>query len=460
MQEGLHKIVSSEETIVAISTALGYSGIGVVRISGPEAANIAGRFFRTSISELRHKIPAVGYWFDSRGQRIDQVIVTFFRAPHSYTGEDVIEISAHGNPFSLRRIVETIRISEARLATPGEFTLRAVVHGKMDLLQAEAVREYIEAQTEQQSKTALRQMEGGVSKRLGPLKNRVVDLIARLEAGIDFAEDDVEVPSNAAVVEQIRSIQSELDTVRATFGYGKLLSTGLKLPILGKPNVGKSSLFNCLISADRSIVTEIPGTTRDVLMETVSLDGVPLRFADTAGVRETTDIVETIGVARTFETLAESDYALVVLDGSTCLDSDDRRILDKVATLPHLIVINKADLPQKIDLAGLVGRERVCVSARTRQGLDSLEGVLRAFLLKQKGDLADDVMLTNVRQYEAVSKAADALDTAGCALSDGIPHEMALLDLYGALGALNELTGEVVTEDILDRIFSTFCIGK
>src|SRR5215831_9201083 len=343
MREGLHKIVSDEETIVAISTALGRSGIGVIRMSGRECVSVARRFFKPHSQEfdLQHRKVVVGTWNDVHGSEIDEVIVTFFHAPRSYTGEDVIEISAHGNPVALQRIVETALLAGGRLAAPGEFTLRAVAHGKMDLVQAEAVRDFIEAQTERQAKMALSQMEGALSKRLQPMKLQLVDVIARLEAAIDFAEDDVDVPPNESVVKSLEPILSGLESVEKTFKYGNILQKGLQLAILGKPNVGKSSLFNRLVSQDRAIVTEIPGTTRDVLTETINLDGVPLRFSDTAGVRQTSDRVESLGVSRTFETLAEADLALVVLDGSAALEENDHPVREKATQVRHLPVINK-----------------------------------------------------------------------------------------------------------------------
>src|SRR5579883_2392347 len=411
MQEGLHKIVSSDETIVAISTSLGHSGIGVVRISGSQASAIGLRFFHshTSRTAFQPRQAVVGRWLDASGSQLDNVVVTFFCGPHSYTGEDVLEISAHGNPVILRRVVETVCSAGARLATPGEFTLRAVAHGKMDLIQAEAVREFIEAQTEHQARTALRQIDGALSNRIRPIKDKLVDVIAQLEAGIDFAEDDVEVAPNAAVSDRLQPLREGLETLRASFGYGKMLSKGLRLAILGKPNVGKSSLFNRLLSSERAIVTEIPGTTRDVLTETISIAGVPLCLADTAGVRETVDRVETIGVERTFETLAEADLGLIVLDGSGALDANDHQVLDKAGRIPHILIINKSDLPQQIDLTALNGARRVSLSAKTGSGLDELHEVLRSFLLSQKTQLADDLVLTNERQYESIGKSVAAL---------------------------------------------------
>jgi tRNA modification GTPase len=462
MREGLHKIVSDEETIVAISTPLGHSAIGVIRISGPDALKIARQCFKSHSPDapLQHRTVLVGIWNDVHGSQIDQVVLTFFHGPESYTGEDVIEISAHGSPFVLRRILKTANLAGARLAQPGEFTLRAVAHGKMDLVQAEAVREFIEAQTEQQAKTALKQMEGSVSKHVRPIKEKIIDVIARLEAGIDFAEDDVDVPEDGMIAEEIRQPLVLLEALKDSFGYGKILAEGLRIAILGKPNVGKSSLFNRLVCADRAIVTDIPGTTRDVITETISVDGVPLCFSDTAGIRRTGDRIEAIGINRTFETLSEADLVIVVLDGSCGLDGDDFEVIERARPRPHLIVVNKNDLSQEIDLSRLNGAKRVLVSAKTGEGIEGLNEALRSFLLCQKTSLNDDLILTNARQWEAVTHAATALSMAESAVTKDVPHEMVLLDLYGALGALDELTGDVVTDDILQRIFSSFCVGK
>jgi tRNA modification GTPase len=462
MREGLRKLVSEEETIVAISTPAGHSGIGVIRMSGRDCLNMAHRFFRPRVpnTELRHRMAVLGTWRDARGELVDEVVSTLFQAPNSYTGEDVLEISAHGNPFSLGRMIEVLKSAGARLATPGEFTLRAVANGKLDLAQAEAIKDFIEAQTEQQARIALRQLEGALSKTIRPIKSDLIDVIAYLEAGIDFAEDDVDVPPNAEVLDRLSPIRGQLESLAQSFQYGQLLRNGLRIVILGRPNVGKSSLFNRLVHSERAIVTDIPGTTRDVVTETVSLDGVPLCFADTAGIRHTTDRVESLGVARSLETASEADFALIVLDGAAELGCDDVRALEAASRIPHLIVINKSDLTQQIDVTGISGSQRVVVSSRTGSGLDGLRNALRAFLLSRKTDRADDLVVTNRRQYEAIVDAIQALAATEQALLETVPHELLLLDLHRALSALDELTGDVCTDDILGRIFSTFCIGK
>ncbi len=458
MLEGLHKIISSDETIVAISTAQSRSAIGVIRISGCQAVEIARRLFKGS-QALEHRQVRVGKWHEPSGEILDEVVVTLARHPHSYTGEDLIEISAHGNPLTLNRLVKSIIDSGARPAAPGEFTLRAVTNGKMDLIQAEAVGKFVEAQTEQQARTALRQLEGAGAKRIHPIKQALLDIIARLEAGIDFAEDDVDVPDGEAVFARTNSISASLTTIQESFGYGRILMEGVRVTILGKPNVGKSSIFNRLLQSERAIVTDVPGTTRDVLAEVVNLDGIPLRLMDTAGLRETSDKVEQIGVIRSLESVAGADLALIVLDGSRPLDRDDEEVLKQAATIPNIVVINKSDLPQALQSCRN-GSVMVRVSALTSCGMDDLRRAILDFLMERHSDLTEDFVLTSARQNEALSKAITSLNNASNASQSGVPHEMLLLDLYGALAALYELTGEVVTEDILDRIFSTFCIGK
>jgi tRNA modification GTPase len=442
---------------VALATPMGRSGIGVVRVSGPQTEKIAQRFFKGT-SALCHRQAVVGRWQDISGQLIDEVVVVFYRGPHSYTGEDVLEISAHGNPLVLNKIISMIQSSGARGAFPGEFTLRAVAHGKMDLIQAEAVRDFIEAQTDAQARTALRQLGGVLSKQIAPVKEELVDVIARLEAGIDFAEDDVEVPNNEEVERILSQLRADLERLQETYAYGKLLTTGVRIVIAGKPNVGKSSLFNRLVAADRAIVTDVPGTTRDVISEPAELEGIPLRLFDTAGIRETEDRVESIGVSRTLETVTDADLTLFVVDGSMPLDAADLVARQHIEALPHLVVANKADLASKIEFPE--SWSAISVSAKTGTGLMALRHAVREFLHSSRAQGIPDSILTSARQSETVLRAIAALRAGESALATRTPHEMVLLDLYQALSALNELTGEITTEDILGRIFSSFCIGK
>jgi tRNA modification GTPase len=401
----------------------------------------------------------VGRWESADGEFVDEVVGVLYRRPHSYTGEDVLEISAHGNPLVLNRIIRMIQAAGARTAMPGEFTLRAVAHGKMDLIQAEAVREFIAAQTDGQARIALQQIEGSVSKHLLPLKHRLVGLIAHLEAGIDFAEDDVDLPDTVRSADELFQIRTTLDELHRTYTYGRMLTVGVRIVIAGRPNVGKSSLFNRLVFMDRAIVTEIPGTTRDVLVESSELNGIPVRFFDTAGVRETVDHVEQIGVSRTLETLAEADLVLLIIDGSTRLEEEDRRIHERIKGLPHLIVANKRDIASDVDPA-LEELRPIWVSARANEGLETLRENIAHVLGSDRAQGFGESILTTARQNETVSSAIDSLAAGEVALRNGTPHEMALLDIYQGLSYLNELTGETTTEDILGRIFSTFCIGK
>ena len=303
-------------------------------------------------------------------------------------------------------------------------------------------------------------MEGALSKRIRPIKNDLVDLIARLEAGIDFAEDDVEVPQNDNVAARLGTVREELERLQETFGYGGMLTRGLRLIILGRPNVGKSSLFNRFVCSERAIVTNTPGTTRDVVSETIDLAGIPTRISDTAGIRETQDVVESIGVGKTLEALVEMDMALVVIDGSAGFVYEDQRILERVYELPHIVVVNKSDLEPVASGSMPAGVQAVRVSAKTGAGLRQLQDAIREFIQHRRTDALNDSILTNSRQNDAVLRAIEKLNKGVHALSESVPHEMVLLDCYDALSALDELTGEVVSDDILTKIFSTFCIGK
>jgi tRNA modification GTPase len=333
------------------------------------------------------------------------------------------------------------------------------MNGKMDLIQAEAVRSFIDAQTDEQARTALLQMGGALSKRVLPAKEKLVDIIARMEAGIDFADDDVPPPNATRIAAEVFEVYKALKELQQSYSYGRILSNGLRLAIVGKPNVGKSSLFNRFVGADRAIVTDIPGTTRDVISESGSLDGVPLTFFDTAGLRETDELVERIGVERTAETLSEADLVLFVLDGSAAIDELDQNIFSRLEKTSHITIANKCDLEQVATLDLIGGTSAIRISAKTGEGFENLQNAIRVFLTTRPENVSGAVM-TSARQFESISAAIAALEKGRVSLLEDTPHEMVLLDAYEALSHLNELTGEVVTEDILGRIFSTFCVGK
>ena len=455
-----------DDTIVAIATPPGRGGIGVVRLSGPEATTIARPMLRLAHADERLPNRAhFGELIDpATGDRIDEVVVTFFPKPHSYTTDDVVEISCHGSPVVLRHLVEMALSRGARLAEPGEFTMRAFLNGRIDLTQAEAVRDLIDSQTLYQAQVAARQLEGALSKRLQPIKQKLVELIAVMEAGVDFAEDDVSVIPDAQILARIADIRAPLEQLLASFSYGKVVHEGLTLAIVGRPNVGKSSLFNRLVEHERAIVTATPGTTRDLVSETVSIGGIPVRLVDTAGIRDALDEAETIGVRKSMEALADADIVLVVLDASQSADDDDARrgdtaLVSLAARSLGIVVQNKIDLATSARLLPDGGLPVVMTSALTGQGIAELRGqIIR--LIGGHGPQQETGFLTNIRQHTLVQDSLVALDLAAAAVPLHTPHEMVLLDLYSALRPLDEITGATTADDILNLIFSSFCIGK
>ena len=442
-----------KDTIAAISTPVGRGGIGVLRVSGPEALGIASRICDAPDWIPRHAHLATVRAED--GGVLDEGLITWFPAPNSYTGEETVEISLHGSPVVLRACLERLCTAGARLAEPGEFSLRAFLNGRLDLPRAEAVRDLIEATTLYQARVAAQQISGSVSKRLTAPKTELLELIALLEAGIDFAEDDVSVAPTDEIVRRIDSIETHAARLIRSFAYGKLVHDGVSLAIVGKPNAGKSSLFNRLLGQDRAIVTEIPGTTRDTISETASFQGIPVRLIDTAGVRESSDPVESQGIERTRRALADADLTLVVLDLSRPLEPMDHELL-AAASGPRLIAANKCDLPPRANVAG----EAIPVSALTGEGFDALTERIAAAIQPEDSGAREEGFITSLRHEQLLRECATYLAKAREAAQNGIPHEMILLDLYAALQPLDAITGATTADDILNRIFTTFCIGK
>jgi tRNA modification GTPase len=390
--------------------------------------------------------------------RIDEALVTWFAAPNSYTAENVVEIAAHGSPVVLDLLLRRALELGARLAEPGEFTQRAFLAGRLDLTQAEAVRDLIEAQTLTQARQAASQMGGALSRRVAPSKLALVELIALLEAGIDFAEDDVDVTPQAEIARRIGELTPGLKALEASYGRGRIVHDGLTLAIVGRPNAGKSSLFNRLVERERAIVTATPGTTRDTVTERISLDGIPLELVDTAGLREGREEAEQLGIARSREAMADAGLVLVVLDATQPLNDEEQRLLKAVEGRPALVVVNKSDLAVEEAAVAAVGVRTVRTSALTGEGIPELRA--RILALATGGAAAEPGMLTSLRHHRAITAALEALDDATQANANGIPHEMILLDLYRGLWALDSLTGQTTSDDILNLIFSTFCIGK
>ena len=385
--------------------------------------------------------------------------MTWFKGPHSYTGEDVVEIAAHGSPVVLEMLLRRAIALGARLAEAGEFTERAFLAGRLDLTQAEAVRDLIEAQTLTQARQAASQMGGSLSRRVGPVKQGLVELIALLEAGIDFAEDDVEVTPAEEIARRVGEIRPPLAAMEASFRRGRLVHDGLTLAIVGRPNVGKSSLFNRLVERERAIVTAAPGTTRDTVTERIALDGIPLELMDTAGLREGVEEAEQLGIVRSREALADADLVLIVVDATESLNDEEQRLLDSLEGRSAVVVVNKCDLAEVEWIAGKVeGIPAVRTSALTGEGIAGLKE--RILALATGGAAAESGMLTSLRHHQAVTTALEALDAGVLASSAGVPHEMILIDLYRGLWALDSLTGQTTTDDVLNLIFSTFCIGK
>lgn len=432
--------------------------MGVARLSGPESRSIAGTLLRLKRGQVWRSWTAnLANLIDETGQTVDQVIATWFAAPHSYTTEDVVEISCHGSPLVLRHCVERALAAGARLADPGEFTFRAYINGRIDLPQAEAVNDLIQATTLHQAKVAARQLEGGVSRLIQPAKTQLLELIALLEAGVDFAEDDISVAPASEVLRRVISIVEILSKLIASFSYGKLVHDGLSLAIVGRPNVGKSSLFNALLERDRAIVTDIPGTTRDTVSEIAAIEGVPVRVVDTAGIRVGRDVVESLGIERSIQAMADADLTLVVLDLSLALNAEDEVLLERVKQGGlHLLVGNKSDLLRQMqDIPGLIE-----VSAREQRGIDLLRHQILASVAPEEQLAPQAGFITSLRHERLLRDCRECLLLAEEGLNLGHPHDLLLVLLYNALAPLDVLTGATTADDILNLIFSTFCIGK
>jgi tRNA modification GTPase len=484
--------VNLDDTIVAIATPPGRGGIGVVRLAGARALEIArpmlqlkhelesgravfGEFIEPNAISEEVKVPtsrakgardlgqpASGSRTgvsDPHEQRIDEVVVTYFAKPHSYTTDDVVEISAHGSPVVLRHVVELCVAAGARVAEPGEFTMRAFLNGRIDLTQAEAVRDLIDSQTLYQAKVAAQQLEGALSRRLQPIKQKLVELIAVLEAGIDFAEDDVSVLPDATILDHIAAVWAPLEQLASTFAYGKIVHEGLTLAIVGRPNVGKSSLFNRLVERERAIVTATPGTTRDLVSETVAIGGIPVKLVDTAGIRHALDEAESIGICKSMEALADADLVLVVLDASQDETAEDAELLRQAENRPVIVVGNKCDLGHSGQWSVASG-QTVLTSAVTGEGITELRSEILQHIGGEAGTQAESGFLSKVRHKSLIQESLAALDAAKNAVAGKVPHEMLLMDLYNGLRPLDAMTGATTNDDILNLIFSTFCIGK
>jgi tRNA modification GTPase len=479
-----------DDTIAAISTPPGEGGIGIVRLSGKDAVAVTAALFHSprgvQLRSVRSHSVHHGFILEPEtGRLVDEVLVTVMRAPKTYTREDVVEVNCHGGALPVRRVLSLFLQSGARLAEPGEFTKRAFLNGRLDLSQAEAVMDLIRAKTDHARRLALQQLDGRLSERIMALRDAVVDLCAHVEAYIDFPEDDIPDLVQTELAMSCMQIVRDLRTLSNRYEEGRLYREGAAAAIVGKPNVGKSSLLNALLDADRAIVTEMPGTTRDVIEECLNIRGIPLRIMDTAGIRETHDLAEQEGVRRSLRALEGADIVLAVIDGSRQPDAADRELIERIAGQKTLLVINKVDaLLPDISFAGLgmsvpepipdtafpitradgSAGQAIAVSARSGQNIEALKDAIRNLLLPAAqltaGSSRDDVLVANIRHKQALDVAAEAMERAHVSLRNHDPQEITALSLREALDALGEIVGVVSTDDILDRIFSRFCIGK
>jgi tRNA modification GTPase len=466
-----------EDTIAAIATPPGVGGIGIVRVSGPDAFALVAPIFRRPGMNgggdnlpLLHQLTYGHIVAPDSGEALDEVLVAFMRAPHTYTREDVVEINCHGGPLLLRRVLELVLAQGARQAHPGEMTLRAFLNGRVDLAQAEAVMDLIQARTDMALRLAARQLQGRVSAEVQQARMAALGVLARIEASIDFPEEEVPEPRAADLEPGIAAARERVGALLAGADRGRIYRDGVSAVIAGRPNVGKSSLLNALLGVDRAIVTPIAGTTRDTIEELANIRGIPVRLTDTAGIAETSDPVEAIGVERSRRAIASGDLVLLVCDGSEELAPEDMAICDElqahgygVASRPLIIVVNKSDLPARITLDRVISRwpqaPRVHTSLLTGIGLDALEGQVVA--LTVGGELASEAALvTSTRHRAALGRAQEHLAAATATLAQGLPLDFVAVDLHAAVDALGEITGETATEELLETIFHEFCIGK
>ena len=444
---------STEDTIVAIATPPGRGGIGVVRISGPAARVIGLAVTQTSEFEPRRATLARA----AVGTVHDRVVVTFFPAPASYTGEDVVELSAHGSPVVLHAIVEAAMAAGARLAEPGEFTLRAYLHGRMDLVQAEAVKDLIDAVTPLQARAAFDQLDGTLTTRIREIDAALFDLSARVEASLDFPEEGYHFVEPGRVAEELDNVCDRITALLSHARHGRLVREGARVAILGRPNAGKSTLFNALAGAHRAIVTDTPGTTRDLVTEVVDIHGLPVTLVDTAGLRvQPADAVETEGIARARAAAAVADLLLIVLDGSRPLDAEDHAIMDETALRPHVTVVSKADLPAAWTMKD---RGAILVAPPTGRGLEELRTTI-VDALSADSPAPDTPAVTNLRHVALLDRALTTLKRASEAAAAAVPEEFIASDIREARNALEEITGQRTADDTLHAIFDRFCIGK
>ncbi len=453
------------DTIAAIATAAGEGGIGIVRISGPEALETALRVFRCKGNRLDDRRMTYGHVVEPGGDRIiDEALTVYMKGPASYTGDDVVEINCHGSMVSLRRTLQAVLRSGARMAEPGEFTKTAFLNGRMDLSQAEAVIDVIKARTDKSFDVAMSQLEGGLSLEINRIRNSIMDLLVEIAVNIDYPDEDIEQIVAEGIIDKISTINDMIEKLLSGADTGRIVREGLSMVIVGKPNVGKSSLMNALLRETRAIVTEIPGTTRDTIEEALSIRGIPVYLTDTAGIRETDDIVEKIGIEKTKDAFNKADTIILILDVSSPLTEEDEMIIEHIGERKCFLLLNKQDRGSCLDrdeLKHLLPEATVIETVLTSgEGISELEDKIEEQVYSGRISRSDDVLVNNVRHIELLHKAEDSLNAARKILESGEAMDFAEIDIREAYEVLGEITGDTVSEDIIDEVFARFCLGK
>lgn len=458
------------DTIAAISTPMGEGAIAIVRLSGDEAIRIVDKVFKSPSNKTLTDVPTHTIHYGNivdpeTDEVVEEVMVSVMRAPKTFTREDVVEINCHGGIATVNRVLQLVLTNGARLAEPGEFTKRAFLNGRIDLSQAEAVMDLIRAKTDRAMNVALSQMEGRLSKLIKRLRQEILETLAHVEVNIDYPEyDDVEEMTHQVLVEKAKYVRDEIEKLLQTSQQGKILREGLSTVIIGRPNVGKSSLLNSLVQENKAIVTDIPGTTRDVIEEYVNVRGVPLRLVDTAGIRETEDIVERIGVERSRQVLKEADLILLVLNYNESVSNEDRKLFEAVQGMDYIVIVNKTDLPQKIDLdevkALAKGRPIVTTSLKEEKGIEDLEEAIRTLFFSGNIQSGDLTYVSNTRHIALLNQAKKAIEDALEGINQEVPIDLVQIDLTRSWELLGEIIGDAVHESLIDQLFSQFCLGK
>lgn len=456
-----------DDVIAAISTPMGVGGIGIVRMSGAGCIELADEIFigRKKLTEKATHTLSYGKITDGKGGEIvDEVLVSVMRAPHTYTKEDVVEINCHGGALVTRRVLEAVCKTGARLAEPGEFTKRAFLSGRIDLTQAEAVIDLIESKTELSRQAAVNQLEGRLKTAVRNMRDEILDMIASIEAVIDYPDYDIEEETYSTMEMGAKRLLAEMERLLEGADRGKIIRDGLQTVIVGKPNVGKSSLLNWLLEEDRAIVTDIPGTTRDTVEEYLNIDGIPIKIVDTAGIRETGDVVERMGVEKSKAYAEQADLIILMLDGSRPLEEEDKEILSFIKEKKTIVLLNKVDLEQQLVLEELeqyLPEEQILsISVKQNQGFDALIDALKTMFLDGHTASAEDALLGNTRHKDALYRAKEAMEHCLETITTRMPEDFISMDLQDANRALGEITGDTSEEEIIDRIFTKFCLGK